>query len=111
VDGGIGRLEWIHDTGELVLLGGIPHIGEGSADIPIMAGLSDVLRGFLGVTAVVGRSDVPGAVRIYLSEEQLPTDARVAVLGTLRHGPRVHEVLWGWHQHHHDPDVRGSGRI
>src|SRR5581483_2932501 len=22
------RLEWIHDTGELVLLGGVPHVGE-----------------------------------------------------------------------------------
>jgi hypothetical protein len=99
----IARLEWIHDTGELVLLGGVPHIGEGSADIPTMAGVADELPGFLGGTAVVGRSDVPGAVRVYFSEEQLPGDTRVAVLGTLHHGPRVHEVLWGWHQHPRDP--------
>jgi hypothetical protein len=100
----IGRLEWIHDTGELLLLGGIPHIGEGSADIPAGDAVAGEVPGFLGGTAVAGRSDAPGAVRIYFPEEQLPADTRVAVLGTLRHGPRVHEVLWGWHQHHREPD-------
>jgi hypothetical protein len=99
-----GRLEWIHDTGELVLLGGIPRVGEGSADIPAAGTLSEEVPGFLGGTAVVGQSTVPGAVRVYFAEEQVPTDTRVAVLGELRHGPRVHEVLWGWHEHHRDPD-------
>ena len=100
----IGRLEWIHDTGELVLLGGVPRLGDGSADVPSVDAASAELPGFLGGTSVVGRSSVPGAVRIYFPEEQLPSDTRVMVLGVLRHGPRVHEVLWGWHLHHRDPD-------
>jgi hypothetical protein len=100
----VGRLEWIHDTGELVMLGGVPEMGEGSAEVGTSDAVSGEIPGFLGGTAVAGESTAPGAVRMYFPEEQLPADSRVVVLGTLRHGPRVHEVLWGWHQHHRDAD-------
>jgi hypothetical protein len=100
----VGRLEWIHDSGELVLLGGVPHKGEGSAEVPSADAVPGELPGFLGGTAVAGGSSAPGAVRMYFPEEQLPAESRVVVLARMGHGPRVHEVLWGWHQHHRDAD-------
>ena len=41
---------------------------------------------------------------MYFNEETLPADSRVAILGRIEHGPRVHEVLWGWHEHHRHAD-------
>lgn len=100
-----GHVEWVHDTGELILIGGVPHAGGVAVDVP--ATPSTLAAGApvaLGGSAVVGRSDVAGMVRMYFNEETLPPGSRVAILGRIEHGPRVHEVLWGWHEHHGHAD-------
>lgn len=100
-----GRLEWIHDTGDLVLLGGLPQLGWADVEVPRGEGLSDAMpEVFGGPGAVIGPGSAPGVVRESFEEEQLPADARVVLIAKIAHGPRVHELLWGWHEHHRDRD-------
>jgi len=102
---GKAALEWIHDTGELVLLGGVPTVGEISVDVPeSVAAVGAVMPAFLGGTVGgVGR-DVAGNVRELFKSEVMPEGSRVALLAHIRHGPKAHEVLWGWHREHRKAD-------
>ena len=34
----------------------------------------------------------------------VPAGTVVAVLATIDHGPKVHELLWGWHLEHRKAD-------
>jgi hypothetical protein len=100
------HLEWVHDTWELTLLGGVPHLGTGSAEVPAGAGeMSGLTAGAVGGTVgAVTKSPDPGAVRELFREEQLPAGARLVILGRIEHGPRAHEALWGWHEHYRHDD-------
>ncbi len=94
-------LQWIHDTGELVLLGGVPESGEVEIDVDRAQGAADaVVPAWLG--GVVGgvERDADGSVRERYRAEVMPAGSRVAVLAHVAHGPRVHELLWGWHRQH-----------
>jgi hypothetical protein len=97
---GFGAVEWIHDTGELVLLGGVPTEGEVSAEFTGVAGATASLPAFLGGTSGFSRVDESGMVREYFRSEVMPAGSRVALLAHVAHGPQVHELLWGWHREH-----------
>jgi hypothetical protein len=97
----VATLQWIHDTGELVLLGGVPEPGEVEVDVERAQGVADaVIPAWLG--GVVGgvQRDPAGGVRERYRAEVMPAGSRVAVLAHIAHGPRAHEVLWGWHRQH-----------
>jgi hypothetical protein len=98
----VAHLEWFHDTGELVAIGGVPHRGTALVEIPAVEGaaeeLVDVLAGPFG-GAGVAFPTADGAVRQF-PEMVVSERTRVAVLAVVRHGPRVHELLWGWHRKH-----------
>jgi hypothetical protein len=34
----------------------------------------------------------------------MPSGSRLAVLAHVKHGPKVHELLWGWHRQHRRTD-------
>jgi hypothetical protein len=94
---GRGALVWIHDTGELVLLGGTPEVGTVSADVAgVLADAAAGVPAFLGGGAGDASSDGSGMVREYFKSELLPAGSRVALLAHVAHGPEVHELLWGW---------------
>ncbi|HEY5049528.1 MAG TPA: hypothetical protein VII50_01415 [Acidothermaceae bacterium] len=94
-------LEWIHDTGELVLLGGTPTEGELSAELPGFAGAAaEFTPAFLGGEAGATKTDGSGMVREYFKGEVMPPGSRVALMAHIEHGPAVHELLWGWHHEH-----------
>jgi hypothetical protein len=96
-DDGIGALEWIHDTGELVLLGGTPTVGTVSADVAgVLADAAAGVPAFLGGEASDATSDGSGMVREYFKSELLPAGSRVALMAHISHGAAVHELLWGW---------------
>jgi hypothetical protein len=98
---GTGALEWIHDTGELVLLGGTPTEGLLSAEVPGFAGeAAELTPAFLGGEAGATTNDGSGLVREYFKGELLPAGSRVALMAHIAHGPAVHELLWGWHREH-----------
>lgn len=99
---GAGALEWIHDTGELVLLGGSPMEGELSAELPGFAGTAaEFTPAFLGGEAGATVGFGTGMVREYFKAEVLPPGSRVALMAHVEHGPAVHELLWGWHREQH----------
>jgi hypothetical protein len=99
---GRGTLEWIHDTGELVLLGGTPTVGTVSADVPgVLADAAAGVPAFLGGEAGNATSDGSGMVREYFKSEPLPEGSRVALMAHVAHGPGAHELLWGWHREQH----------
>lgn len=102
---GRGRLEWIHDTGELVLLGGVP--SEGMVAAPVSPGVGYTegnVPSLLGGSVGGVTRDPSGEVRELFRSEVLPEGSRVALLAHVRHGPRAHELLWGWHRAHRDAD-------
>jgi hypothetical protein len=94
-------LEWIHDTGELVLLGGVPSVQEVAVEVPPSVGLAEGnVPSFVGGTAAGVERDAAGHVRELFKSEVMPSGSRVALLAHVRHGPKVHELLWGWHREH-----------
>jgi hypothetical protein len=98
---GRGELEWIHDTGELVLLGGSPTVGTLTADVPgVLADAAAGVPAFLGGEAANAKSLGHGMTREYFKSELLPRGSRVAVMAHIAHGPAAHETLWGWHREH-----------
>jgi hypothetical protein len=99
------HLEWVHDTGEVVLLAAVPHMGAAEVEVPKAEGVADELGGLGGgVTSMVLPSSDPGMVRELFASEVVPAGSRVVVLAHVEHGLRVHEMLWGWHLHHRDRD-------
>jgi hypothetical protein len=96
-------LIWIHDTGELVLVGGTPKEGEVAVEVTgAMAVEAEFTPAFLGGQA----SDVhvdpeTGMTSESFKAELLPPGSRVAVLAHVEHSPAVHELLWGWHREQH----------
>jgi hypothetical protein len=95
-------LLWIHDTGELVLVGGTPTEGEIPVEVGgALAAEAEFTPAFLGGQA----SDVhvdpdTGMTSESFKAELLPAGSRVAVLAHIEHSPAVHELLWGWHREH-----------
>jgi len=97
-------VEWIHDTGELVLLGGVPTPGDVAVDVTGAARFSEgLMPGFLGGTVGDVQRDAAGNTRELFKSEVMPPGSRVAVLAHVKHGPKVHELLWGWHREHDKP--------
>lgn len=96
---GRASLEWIHDTGELVLLGGTPTVGTVAVDVAgVLADAAAGVPAFLGGEAANATDAGSGMVRQYFKSELLPSGSRVALLAHIEHGPKVHELLWGWHR-------------
>lgn len=96
--------EWIHDTGELVLLGGVPKEGEIAVEVSEGAAVSaGLMPGFLGGSIAGVDHDAAGHVRELFKSEVMPEGSRVALLAHIKHGPKVHELLWGWHREHRKP--------
>jgi hypothetical protein len=99
--GSDAALEWIHDTGELVLLGGVPSVREVEVDtLDYEAMTSGNVPGFIGGSAAGIERDASGNVRELFKSAVMPAGSRVAVLAHIKHGPKVHELLWGWHRQH-----------
>lgn len=98
-------LAWIHDTGELVLLGGVPQPGEIAVDtLDYEAYTAGEMPAFLGGSAAgVERDDQGNAYELFKSEV-MPEGTRVALLAHVSHWAKVHELLWGWRRHHDEPD-------
>lgn len=96
-------LAWIHDTGELVLLGGVPQPGEVKVDtLDYEAYTAGEMPAFLGGSAAgVERDDTGNAYELFKSAV-MPEGTRVALLAHVKHTARVHELLWGWRRHHDD---------
>jgi hypothetical protein len=81
IGGPVGHLEWVHDTGDLVLFGAVPDDHDGPR--------VRLLPWGVGATRPIA--------------EGVPADTQVAILGVIGHGPAVHELLWGWHLEHGSP--------
>lgn len=98
----VAHLEWFHDTGELVAIGGIPRRGGATVEIPRSDGavdeIVDIAAGPFGGGGASYRT-ATGAVREF-PEMVVAEGTRVAVLAVIEHGPRVHAVLWDWHRRH-----------
>jgi hypothetical protein len=45
-----------------------------------------------------------GSIREFFPAMTLGEDTLAAVLAVVEHGPRVHELLWGWHLRQHRDD-------
>jgi hypothetical protein len=103
-----GHLEWLHDTGELALFGAVPHRGQAEATLDAPAAAADELAGLVpgsGSSPIsVERGTDSGAVRVLFSSEVVAPTTPVALLGVVERGPRVHELLWGWHRRHRSAD-------
>ena len=109
-----GHLEWFHDTGELVLIGGIPEPGVTVEEVPTLDTpaedaevaidtVADVLAGPLGAPGMVYRNPA-GGVRETVLGSTVSSETRVAVLAVVEHGPQTHALLWGWHREHRRPE-------
>lgn len=98
-------LAWIHDTGELVLLGGVPQTGEVAVDtLDYEAYTAGEMPAFLGGSAAgVERDDEGNAYELFKSEV-MPEGTRVALLAHVKHWAKVHGLLWGWRRRHSDAD-------
>jgi hypothetical protein len=106
--GSRAALTWIHDTGELVLLGGVPEPGEVAVDtLDYEAYTAGEVPGFLGGSAAGVERDETGNAYELFKSVVMPEGTRVALLAHVRHRARVHELLWGWRRHHDDADGWG----
>jgi hypothetical protein len=96
----VTHLEWFHDTGELVAIGQVPHLGHGDIEISRAQEMVDVAGAAFGGAGgrIVRAAD--GAVREYFPAMVVDEGTRLAILRVVEHGPRVHELLWGWHLEH-----------
>jgi len=104
-EGQQAALAWIHDTGELVLLGGVPTPGEVAVDtLDYEAYTAGEVPGFLGGSAAGVERDESGNAYELFKSELMPEGTRVAVLAHVKHRARAHELLWGWRRHHDDAD-------
>jgi hypothetical protein len=101
---GTSVLLWIHDTGELVLIGGTPKEGELAVEVTgVMAAEAEFTPAWLGGQASdVHRDTETGMISESFKAELLPPGSRVAVLAHVEHSPAVHELLWGWHREQHN---------
>ncbi len=98
-------LAWIHDTGELVLLGGVPTSGEVAVDtLDYEAYTAGEMPGFLGGSAAGVERDETGNAYELFKSEVMPEGTRVALLAHIKHRAKVHELLWGWRHKHGDAD-------
>lgn len=97
-------LLWIHDTGELVLVGGTPKEGEIPVEVSgALAVEAELTPAWLGGQAAdVHRDSKTGMTSESFKAELLPPGSRVALLAHVEHGPAVHELLWGWHGEQHN---------
>lgn len=97
-------LLWIHDTGELVLVGGTPKEGEIPVEVSgAMALEAELTPAWLGGQAAdVHVDSETGMTSESFKAELLPPGSRVAVLAHVEHSPAVHELLWGWHREQHN---------
>lgn len=98
-------LAWIHDTGELVLLGGVPQTGQVAVDtLDYEAYTAGQMPAFLGGSAAgVERDDEGNAYELFKSEV-MPRGTRVALLAHVKRWAKVHELLWGWRRRQDDSD-------
>lgn len=98
-------LAWIHDTGELVLLGGVPQTGVVAVDtLDYEAYTVGEMPAFLGGSAAgVERDDEGNAYELFKSEV-MPAGTRLALLAHVKRWAKVHELMWGWRRHHDDAD-------
>ena len=97
------HLEWFHNTGELTTFGQIPYLGHGDIEISgAQAGVDTVAPVFGGAGGRIVHTD--GAIHQWFPAMVVDPATRVAVLAVIEHGPRVHEVLWGWHLEHRRDD-------
>ncbi len=96
---------WIHDTGELVLLGGVPQLGEVAVDtLDYEAYTAGEMPAFLGGSAAgVERDDEGNAYELFKAEV-MPAGTRVALLAHVKRWAKVHELMWGWRRHQDEPD-------
>jgi hypothetical protein len=101
---GTSVLLWIHDTGELVLVGGTPKEGELPVEVSgALAAEAEFTPAWLGGQAADTQRDAEtGMVTESFKAELLPAGSRVAVLAHVEHSPAVHELLWGWHREQHN---------
>lgn len=101
---GTSVLLWIHDTGELVLIGGTPKEGELAVEVTgALAAEAEFTPAWLGGQAAdVHRDNETGMVSESFKAELLPPGSRVAVLAHIEHSPAVHELLWGWRREQHN---------
>jgi len=95
---GTSVLLWIHDTGELVLIGGTPKEGELAVEVTgALAAEAEFTPAWLGGQAAdVHHDDETGMTSESFKAELLPPGSRVAVLAHVEHSVAVHELLWGW---------------
>lgn len=103
-NGAAATLEWIHDTGELVLLGGVATVSNVAIEETGFSTLAGGVPAFLGGSIAGGYRDSSGMIRDYVRSEVLAPGTRLAVLAHVAHGPQAHELLWGWHREHGKPD-------
>lgn len=96
------HLEWFHNTGELTAFGQVPHLGHGDIEISSAQSAIDTVGAAIGTAG--GRVvHTDGATHEWFPAMVIGASTVVAVLAHVEHGPRVHELLWGWHtEHRHD---------
>jgi hypothetical protein len=100
----ITHLEWFHDTGELVAFGQVPYLGAGEIQIDGGQAAIDILAGpFGGASGRIVRSP-DGATREFFPAMVVDAATLVAIIALIEHGPRVHQLLWGWHLEHRHAD-------
>ena len=91
----------IHDTGELVLLQRHSHEGQVAVDVSGAVGMSEgMVPAFLGGSSGGIDKGPGGGVRELFRSGGMPAGSRVALLAHVEHGPKMHELLWGWHREH-----------
>jgi hypothetical protein len=77
----------------------------GQVDVPAAFAAASSLGELTGgETVLASKHEVsPGLVREFFPAETVPAGTAVAVLAEIEHGWTAHQVLWGWHEHQHQP--------